>query len=190
MKYLVVYAHPNPKSFNHAIKEEIVAKLKREGHEYVVRDLNELKFHPVLSGSDFTSFKQGKMPDDIKREQDHIRNADVLIFIYPTWWYGMPAILKGYIDRVFSYGFAYEFNEKGLQGLLPDKKVIIFNTTGGPAEYYAEAGYNDAIRKTIDAGTFELCAMKVLIHKFFYAVTSIDDAARKKMLDELRDMKF
>lgn len=190
MKYLIVYAHPNPKSFNHAIRKEVEGKLKKAGHEYVVRDLYEMNFNPNLSGNDFVSLMQGKTPDDIKKEQDHIRNADVIIFVHPIWWYSMPAILKGYIDRVFSHGFAYKFDENGLQGLLADKKVVILNTTGGPGEYYAESGFDDALQKTIEEGIFKLCGMKVFLHTYFYAVTSIDDAARKKMLEKIREMDF
>ncbi|HPN66801.1 MAG TPA: NAD(P)H-dependent oxidoreductase [Candidatus Omnitrophota bacterium] len=91
MRYLIVYAHPNPKSFNNAIKEKVEARLKREGAQYDVRDLYGLGFDPVLKGSDFVGFKQGKPPEEISREQEFIKNADTLIFIHPVWWFGQPA---------------------------------------------------------------------------------------------------
>lgn len=186
MRYLIVYAHPNPKSFNHAIREIVEDKLRKDNGQFDVRDLYEIKFNPVLSGSDFVSFKQGQAPPDIKREQEYVKNADTLIFIYPIWWFGMPAILKGYIDRVFSYGFAYAADEKGLRGLLTDKKVIVFNTTGGSEEDYAQRGYKDALKKTTEIGTLQVCGMKVILHKYFHAVPSITNEARIKMLEDLK----
>jgi len=118
MNYLIVYAHPNPKSFNHAIKERVEAKLKKEKKKYSVRDLYAMKWNPVLGGADFEVMQGGKTPEDIKAEQNYIKEADVVIFIHPIWWFGMPAVLKGYVDRVFSYGFAYEVGKEGVKGIL------------------------------------------------------------------------
>jgi NAD(P)H dehydrogenase (quinone) len=190
MKYLIVYVHPNPKSFNHAIKEKVEARLKKEGAQYDVRDLYELGFDPVLKGSDFMGFKQGKVPEDIKREQDLIKDADTLIFIHPIWWFGRPAILKGYIDRVFSFGFAYTADEKGLRGLLSGKKAVIINTTGGTEEDYIKNGFRDALGKTMDIGTFGLCGIEVKLHKFFHAVPAVSNEAREKMLQEVDSLSF
>ena len=185
MRYLIVYAHPNPKSFNHAIKEKVEARLKREGAQYDVRDLYGLGFDPVLKGSDFIGFKQGKPPEDIRREQEFIKNADTLIFIHPVWWFGQPAVLKGYIDRVFSFGFAYTADEKGLRGLLNGKKAVILNTTGGSEADYKDKGFKDALGKTMDTGTFGVCGIEVKLHKFFHAVPAVSNEAREKMLQEI-----
>ncbi len=190
MKYLIIYAHPNPKSFNHAIKETIEEKLKNAGHILQVRDLYEIGFNPQLSASDFASWQQGQIPVDIKTEQDYIKNADVLIFIHPIWWFNMPAILKGYIDRVFSYKFAYGVNEKGPYGLLTDKKVILINTTGGTQENYLKFGYKEALRATIEEGIFGFCGIKVAMHKYFYAVPYVTDQLRENMLEELQPSFF
>jgi NAD(P)H dehydrogenase (quinone) len=190
MKYLIVYSHPNPKSFNHAIKQIIEEKFKNQAKQYDVRDLYGLKFNPVLSGNDFVTMKEGKIPEDIKTEQEYIRNADKIIFIHPIWWFGMPSVLKGYIDRVFSYGFAYEFGEKGIKGLLTDKKVILLNTTGGTEDVYMQAGFEDAIKKTIEKGIFEVCGMKVILHKYFHAVPFVSNEVRDKMLEELKAIEI
>ena len=190
MNYLIVYAHPNPKSFCHAIKEEIEARIKQQGAEPVVRDLYQQGFNSALSSGDFVQFLQHVTPADIQKEQEFIRKADVLIFVYPVWWFSMPAILKGYIDRVFSRGFAYEPAGHIIKGLLPGKKVMIFSTTGGPRFAYFLLGYKAAIKTTIDAGIFKFCGMKVALHKYFYAVPAITDAARKKMLAEISKTNF
>ena len=190
MKHLIIYAHPNPKSFNHAVKEIVEEKLRAAGQEVEVRDLYAMGFDAVLKGSDFISFKQGKTPPDIQREQEYIRKAGTLIFIHPVWWFSMPAILKGYIDRVFSHGFAYATTGESLKGLLSDKKAMIFNTTGGSEETYESFGFADALKKTMETGTFGVCGMEVVLHKYFHAVPFVSDEVRKKMLDELRGMKL
>ena len=97
MNHLIVVAHPNSDSFNHAIVQTTVHALKAKGHETVVRDLYTLQFEPVLSLEDFNSLRAGQIPDDIKAEQGFITSADVITFIYPIWWTGLPGILKGYV---------------------------------------------------------------------------------------------
>ncbi|MBF0386072.1 MAG: NAD(P)H-dependent oxidoreductase [Candidatus Omnitrophica bacterium] len=190
MKYLIIYAHPNPKSFNAAIKEQVVSYLKSKGKEVVVRDLYQLGFNPTLSGNDFAQFLQGQIPLDIKKEQELIGEADTLIIIHPIWWFNLPAILKGYIDRVFSHGFAYKFADGEIKGLLTGKNVIIINTTGGPQENYENFGYKDALKLTICNGIFAFCGMSVKSHKFFYAVPTVSNDARTKMLEEIKALDF
>lgn len=90
--------------------------------KYAFAHLYELNFNPVLGASDFISFSKGNTPEDIKEEQEHISWADSITFIYPVWWAGLPAILKGYVDRVFSHGFAYAYGENGIEKLLSGKK--------------------------------------------------------------------
>jgi NAD(P)H dehydrogenase (quinone) len=107
MNHLIVYAHPHPESLNHAILNTTISTLKNNGHDVFVRDLYELNFQPVLQPEDTAAMKEGHTPKDIKTEQEFINDADVITFIYPIWWTGLPAILKGYVDRVFAYGYAY-----------------------------------------------------------------------------------
>ncbi len=190
MKYLIIYAHPNPKSFNHAIKEKIETKLKSEGNEVETRDLYAFGFDPVLKGADLVAFKAGKTPEDIRKEQDYIRACETIIFIHPIWWFGQPAVLKGYIDRVFSYGFAYTSDKNGLKGLFTDKRAVIINTTGGTEEDYRDNGFKDALAKTMDIGIFSLCGIKVTLHKFFHAVPAVSSDEREKMLRELDTISF
>lgn len=186
MKVLIIYSHPNPKSSNHAIKEEVISLLKSRGIDYQVRDLYELGFNPVLSAKDFESFNSGKVPEDIQREQEFIRDSNLLIFIYPIWWTGMPAILKGYIDRVFSYGFAYAEVNGELVGLLKDKKAVIINTLGASKEDYVGMGMEECLKKTTDVGIFNFCGIEVLKHIFLYAVPYVSDEGRKAMLEEVK----
>jgi NAD(P)H dehydrogenase (quinone) len=187
MKHLIVYCHPNPDSFNNAIVETFIASLKEQGNEVVVRDLYAMRFDPVLKASDFEALREGNTPADIKAEQEHVKWADAFTMVYPIWWTGLPALIKGYIDRVFSYGFAYEYENDGtISKLLAGKKGLIINTHGTPAEIYSKTGMYDGLKITSDIGIYEFCGISPVGHIFFGSVPQIDDAARKKMLEEVR----
>ncbi len=186
MRNLIIYAHPNPKSFNHAILDTTVQSLQETGYEVMIRDLYAMKFDPVLKSSDFEALQSGKIQSEIRTEQDYIAGADVLTLIYPIWWTGLPALLKGYIDRVFSYGFAYKTGDDGPVGLLTGKKAFIINTHGTPTEIYDSSGMTEALRKTSDTGIFNFCGIEVLGHVFFGAVATVDDDIRHEMLNTLR----
>lgn len=187
MKYLIIYAHPNPGSFNHAILETVEAELKKHGHETLVRNLNALNYNPVLSANDFAGLKSGNLPDDIKAEQQHVTWADVLVVIHPVWWTGMPAILKGYFDRTLLYGFAYKFDKNGLVKMLTGKKVLVFSTHGQPKEVYEKEMYN-AMNLTSNTGVYEFCGMEVVHHEYFSSVISVDDSARKAYIQKVADI--
>lgn len=186
MKHLIVYAHPNPASLSHAMKELLVETYKAQGSEVVVRDLYALGFDPVLKGSDFAGLKEGKLPADITTEQGHIAWADAVTVVAPVWWASLPAILKGYIDRVFLYGFAYQYGASGAEGLLKGKKVLIVSNHGTPANVYAENGMHKSMSQTQEAGIFGFCGMDVVEHLYFGAVPSVDDATRKGYLEKVR----
>jgi NAD(P)H dehydrogenase (quinone) len=186
MRHLIVYAHPNPKSFNHAIMETLAGESRAAGQEVRIRDLYEIGFDPVLKPSDFELIQAGKVAADVKTEQEHIEWADIVSFIHPIWWAGLPAIFKGYIDRVFTFGFAYKIGEDCIKGLLNDKKALIINTTGAPEEMYAQSGMFNSMRQTTDDGIYRFCAMEVFKHVFFTAIPYIDDTKRAEMLDEVK----
>lgn len=186
MKSLVVYAHPNPESYNHAVLQVVEDELKKAGNVVIIRDLYAENFDPFLKGEDFKSLMVGKVLPDVEKEQAYIRDADLIVLIFPVWWFSVPAILKGYIDRVFSYGFAYRITDEKPEGLLTDKKVLIFSTTGGDEATYDRCGYRDALTKTQDAGIFRFCGMEVLDHKFLFGVPSVSHERRIEMLEEVR----
>jgi NAD(P)H dehydrogenase (quinone) len=185
MKHLIVYSHPNIASFNHAIKETLVRVLKEKRQDVRVRDLYALHFDPVLKADDFETLLAGKVPGDIAIEQDHVRWADQLTFVYPIWWARMPSIASGYIDRVFSKGFAYDYTATGPVGLIPDKKVFMINTLGAPFSTYEQAGLFKSMEHLIDKETFRFCGMEMVGHKYFGSVPTVTDEDRKKMLEEV-----
>jgi NAD(P)H dehydrogenase (quinone) len=167
MKNLIIYAHPNPASLNHFFKETVLESLEQSGEEVILRDLNEINFNPVLSLEDMQGQRMGKVASDVKTEQDFIIWADRIIFIYPIWWTGMPAIMKGYIDRVFSYGFAYRYDQGIQKGLLSGKSTIIINSHGKSNAEYAESGLDKALALTSDTGIFNYCGLEIKQHFYF-----------------------
>lgn len=184
MNHLVVFAHPNPKSFGKGILDTVVKASEEKGAAVKVRDLYELGFDPILKPSDFVAFKEGKVPKDIAAEQEIIRWADVITFIYPVWWTSLPAILKGYVDRVFSYGFAYEYIDGAPNGLLKGKKALLFSTTGTPDELYAANGMHASMKQTTDQGIFNFSGMEEVSHTFFGAVPYVSEEVRSDYLQK------
>ncbi|WP_428912200.1 NAD(P)H-dependent oxidoreductase [Niallia sp. Krafla_26] len=170
MNHLIVYAHPHPESLNQAILERTVSALKNNGHKVTVRDLYELHFQPVLQREDTAAMKRGQIPEDILTEQEFINEADVITFIYPIWWTGLPAILKGYVDRVFAYGYAYASNEDGIIKLLRGKKGLIINTHGTPKEEYDEMGMTAGLKITSDMGIFDFTGIQPVDHLLFGSI--------------------
>lgn len=185
-KTLIIYAHPNPKSFNHAIVETAEASLKAAGHEVRLRDLYEIGFNPVLKGEDFVALAAGATSPDVKAEQDHITWADSVLFVYPMWWGDRPAILKGYIDRVFTSGFAYKMSQDGAQGLLGPRKAHVIQTVGGPEAWYSTEALQ-ALLKPMTDWTLYFSGFTNVKTKVFFAVPQVSDDARHGMLNEVKE---
>ena len=128
MNVLLVYAHPEPRSLNGSLKEFAVKRLERAGHAVQVTDLYQMQWKAALDAQDNIArqadarfdasmdskqaFESGTQSTDIALEQDKLRWADALILQFPLWWFSMPAILKGWVDRVYAYGFAYGIGER------------------------------------------------------------------------------
>lgn len=166
MKHLIICAHPNPDSLNHYLKHVLAEYLWDSGHKVKVRDLYDLNFNPVLSLEDLEGQRKGQVSDDVKKEQQFITWADCITFIYPIWWTGLPAILKGYIDRVFSYGFAYRYDNGIQKGLLSGKHTIIINTHGKSKDEYNQSGMDKALLLTSDIGIYQYCGLEINQHLF------------------------
>ena len=178
MNYLIIYAHPSSKSKNARLKDFVEQHLKSEGHQVITRDLYELGFQPVLSLEDIQGQMSGAPDSDVSEEQNYIAAADCLIFIHPIWWTGLPAILKGYIERVFSYGFAYRYDKGVQKGLLKGKSCVIINTQGKSSAEYQAIGMDKALRLTSDTGIYRYVGLAVKKHFFF---TEADRASESEV---------
>ena len=132
MNILIIYAHPNCKSFNNAILKQVESSISST-HKIKTIDLYKENFDPVLKFDEKNKRRDlAKSPETCKY-RDMIKEADKLIFIFPIWWSGMPAILKGFIDRVFVSGFAYSYKKIGLEGHLKGKSAWIITTMNAPS---------------------------------------------------------
>ena len=184
MKILVIYSNHHTNNFNSQLLDRIRSKSIENGHELVIRDLYQMNFDPVLRTRDFEMISSGQPPADIKKEQDFVRWADVLLFIYPIWWGGMPAIVKGYVDKVFSWGFAYKSNGNGLiQPLLTDKKALLINTLGQSREEY-ERGMFQAMNRVNEEGVFGFCGIKVIGQLYYASIHSVSEQEKEQFFVE------
>lgn len=163
MNVLIVFAHPEPKSLNGKLKDLAVEILIANGHDVKVSDLYGMNFKAVLDQQDFSkradpdrfvpmaeqynAVKTGNVADDVAAEMDKVSWADLIIFQFPIWWTSFPAILKGWIDRVFYNGFAFDAAEGKMynEGLLKGKKVLLSFTTGAPWNMYTSEGLHGDI---------------------------------------------
>jgi len=185
LKACIVFAHPGEQSFNHEILHRVVSACERAGVSPVVRDLYHMNFKPVFSAHDMAQVEQGRVSSDIEQEQELLTDADLLVMIYPVWWWSQPAILKGWIDRVFTLGYAFRYGEDGPVGLLTGKRAAVFTTSRESAQEMARADLDDVVRKQIVDGTLELVGFDQVVHKHFAAVPYVSDQERTAMLEEV-----
>ena len=181
MRVLVIYAHPLADSFAAALHQAIVAALRRSGHEVDDCDLYAEGFEPVLSPAERRDYNTPT--PDLTGVADHVarlRAAEALVLCFPTWWYGMPAILKGYFDRVWAQGVAFHLPEGGgaiLPGLANIRKLWVVTTYGAPW-WLIRLVLRDPVRAVILGGLARLCGRRVETR--FLALYNIDAASRAR----------
>ncbi|VEU20636.1 DEKNAAC101549 [Brettanomyces naardenensis] len=169
MKVLIVFAHPERNSLNGSLLDVAVAELQAQGHEVKVSDLYAMHWKAIVDRDDFPDlsvderlkvssasahgFTTGGLTEDVKAEQEKLLWADTVILQFPLWWFAMPAILKGWVDRVFACGFAYGVGEHSEhrwgdrygEGVMAGKRAMLIVIAGGWPEHYSERGINGQI---------------------------------------------
>jgi len=137
MKTLIVYAHPPSKPTGNCfeILKVLKAELDDRSVDYSLIDLYKDKFDPCLQADEHYVSGNCNISPKVKSYQKKINQADYLIFIFPIWWAGMPAILKGFFDKVLTPGFGYKYEGSIPRKLFRDKKALVFMTAGGPSVY-------------------------------------------------------
>ena len=145
-----------------------------------------MNFNPILTLDDLKKMENSSVAGDIAIEHNDIKWAKNIILIYPIWWAGQPAMVKGWIDRVFSPGFAYAPQEDGtINGLLSDKTVMVFTTTSSSEESMIESGMAAAMEKTMMEGIFGTCGVSSMLYKNLYVMPTATEAEKNKMLVEV-----
>jgi NAD(P)H dehydrogenase (quinone) len=170
VRHLVIAAHPNKKSFNHAVVETYMAALMERKHRVECRDLYAANFNPVLSVHDLVNVSRGKASKDIRTEQAAIGRADVVTLISPLWWSGFPAMLKGYIDRVFCAGFAYVIKRGEYLPGLAGKRGVLITTSAANKEELRSSGTLRALRTLYDEGLMQFCGIEMVQHLYLSGI--------------------
>ncbi len=173
MNVLLVYAHPEPRSLNGSLKDFSVKRLEDAGHVVQVSDLYAMNWKASLDANDSLdtqpgarfdpsldskrAFKDGRQSQDIALEQEKLKWADAVILQFPLWWFSMPAILKGWVERVYAYGFAYgvgehsdaRWGDRYGEGSMAGKRAMLIVTTGGWESHYGPTGYQRSDRRCV-----------------------------------------
>jgi NAD(P)H dehydrogenase (quinone) len=213
MKILLVFAHPEPRSLNGALREVAIRELQAQGHEVRLSDLYAEGWKATVDRADFPAlapdiqlkpatasaqaFAADALTDDVKAEQEKLLWADALILQFPLWWYTMPAILKGWVDRVFAYGFAYgvgehsdrRWGDRFGEGTFAGKRAMLIVTAGGWQEHYSARGVNgpiDDLLFPINHGILYYPGYAVLPPFVAYQVDRLDEAGFVRIAERLR----
>lgn len=214
MKVLIVYAHPEQRSLNSSLRDVAIRELEAQGHEVRVSDLYAEGWKSEVDRGDFPSlpidarlgvaaaskqaFEAGTLTADVKGEIEKLLWADVLILQFPLWWFSMPAILKGWVDRVFAYGFAYgvgehsdrRWGDRYGEGTLAGKRAMLIVTAGGWQDHYSARGINgpiDDLLFPINHGILYYPGYDVLPPFVVYQADRFDDAAFAAAAERLRE---
>jgi len=172
MEISVILAHPEPRSFNHAIAHAACRTLEQLGHTVLFHDLYEEGFDPLLPADELQS--EAPLSANLARHCEELQRADGLIIVHPNWWGQPPAAMKGWIDRAFRPGVAYTFEEgdggEGVPvGLLRAHAAVIFNTSNTPPERELEV-FGDPLDNLWKKCIFDFCGVKNVVRETFSVV--------------------
>lgn len=181
MNILIIFAHPdNKNSTNAKVLRKFIEGLDKEKHTYEVLDLYELKFNPLLSDE----LLERKVNPDVLWYQEKIKKADMLVFISPTWWYGEPAILKGFFDRVLTSRFAFVYGKifsfTYPKRLLKGKKAIYIKTMNSPWWWYW-FGMGNWMARNVVRGTLAFCGLKVKVYRIYGIIFKSPEVLEKRL---------
>lgn len=181
MRTLIVVSHPEPGSLTHSVAAQVGEGLldADAGSSFEIADLAAEGFDPRFSAADLAVHRgQASPPADVLAEQRRIERAEALVLVYPVYWWSMPGQLKGWIDRVFSNGWAFEDSPgKPMAKKLGHLQVHLVAIAGGDARLFARHGYFGAMKTQIDHGIFDFCGALVLTSELLMESESQDPAA-------------
>jgi NAD(P)H dehydrogenase (quinone) len=189
MNVLVVYCHPCEDSFNAAVLKVTLDALRERGHDCKVSDLYRDGFNPVMQAAEWHKYHDlAQNIEPVREQADHIRWAEAVIFIYPTWWYGLPAMLKGWLERVLVPGLAFDI-PTAQRGSVPKLKhiqrIMVLTTCGASPLVSWVMGQPG--RRTLLRGFRSLCSTFCRTsYLALYRMDSVSDSQRKSHLERVR----
>ncbi|WP_054634968.1 NAD(P)H-dependent oxidoreductase [Thalassobacillus sp. C254] len=186
-KQLILFMHPDKDSFNGAILQKVKETFQSSGEEVMVRDIHQLALSPVLSRKEYKDSLQGIYPREVKEEHRYMEWADKITIIFPLWWGTFPAAGKGYLDRILSYGFAYELDGEDPIGKMKGKEVGVIYTTGSPKEEYEGSGMADSVNKIMEEAIFSFCGFTPLPPLHFGNVVLASEEEHEEMLSQAKE---
>lgn len=182
MTHLIVYAHPSPDSFSRRLVDSI-KEYSETLNTVIVRDLYAMDFNPILTREELENLKNGILSSDVELEQEYLEEADIISFVYPLWWASFPAILKGYIDRVFSYGFAYSSGPDGIEGQLTGRSVVMHTSMGNGITKDDEENLLPNFTAIQGHEIFGFCDMEVMQHFFYPNIMTASEEEKQEFID-------
>ncbi|MFE2336568.1 NAD(P)H-dependent oxidoreductase [Streptomyces coelicoflavus] len=187
MHLLTVFSHPLTDKYPSAVMDAFHQPFRQAGHSIDVLDLHREGFDPRFTEADHAHFWGGPAPDDVLEMHRRVEVADRLAFIYPVYWWGMPAMMKGWIDRVFTEGWAYQYgsgvDDRGKQplyALLPSVPTTLIGIGGSKKHTYDRYGYREAMRTQIDVGVFAYCGIDDVESHLVYDVEGDHNAPHRQ----------
>ena len=164
MHALIVVAHHDPQSLTHSVAAEVGAGLSASGHTFEIADLAAEGFDPRYSAADHRVHRtRATPPADVQAEQARIDRADALVLAFPIYWWSMPALLKGWVDRVFVNGWAIDYSpDTPVQKKLRHLQVHLLALGAADESAFDRHGYAKAMNTQIDYGIFDYCGAQVL----------------------------
>ena len=187
MKHAVILAHPKATSFNASIARICVETLRAMGHEVIERDLYAIDFDPRLQAQEIPSAGGFQAAPDVVAERKRLADVDSFIFVYPFWFNAPPAILKGYVDRVFAMGFGYAPGIHGAEPLLSGKTLMSFSTSGAPDQWVNSSGALTALMTVFDHHVGAVCGLRLADHEHFGGIASnMAQEPADDILDQVR----
>lgn len=188
MKHAVIVAHPKPDSLNAAIARTYAEALRGFGEDVIVRDLYAVGFDPCLKAGEIPDQHGYQPAPDTAAERQLLADVQVFAFVYPLWFNAPPAILKGYVDRVFSMGFGYLPTPGGTEPGLEGRQLVSFTTSGAPDAWVANSGALDALGQVFDGHLAAMCGLTVIDHVHFGGIVpGITQEAFDDMLQTVRE---
>jgi NAD(P)H dehydrogenase (quinone) len=182
MHALIVIAHPDPKSLSHSVAAHIAegVSMSDPGNSFEIADLAAEGFDPRFTAADLAVHRRQVPPSaDVAAEQARIDRADALVLVYPVYWWSMPGLLKGWIDRVFANGWAYdEGPDTKLVKKLHHLPVYLVAIGGSDMRTYARHGYFGAMKTQIDHGIFDYCGARVVTSELMVDSQAEDQASQ------------
>lgn len=185
-KILVINGHPNPSSFNFAIAESYLKGAIASGAEADIITIAELKFNPNLQ---FGYQKRTELEPDLLEAWEKIKKADHLVWIHPVWWGGLPAIAKGFIDRLFLPGMAFQYRENSVwwDKLLKGKTAHIITTLDQPGWYYRLFFGRPSVNQ-LKKSTLEFCGIKPVKVTYVGIIKTAESSQREKWLQKVYNL--